>query len=323
MQPLVSIIVPVYNVEEYIEKCLDSIKWQTYGNFEVLIVNDGSSDNSLNICNVYAKKDGRFKVYNQENQGVSAARNHGLDNVSGDYICFVDADDYISPIYIEILMRNMSSANADISICNFRFLGEFEQDIDSVTNVWTKEEAIRQWFQLNNIPACVCGEVYKWELISDLRYDQTYRLGEDQIYFFEALKRGNKIVYQDVKLYFYYQRPDSAMHKNFDARYWDCVRMAEYFLKEGEANFPNQIALFKKKEIFTYIVLFISGSKVKNVVSREILATVLPRIKESNTYQIVKYCSNYEKVKYCMCKYFPRITSYGIWIKEKLKERGR
>ena len=114
---LISIIIPVYNVEIYIEQCLDSIKKQSYQNFEVIIVNDGSQDNTESICKKIAQSDARFKYFSKENGGVSSARNFGLDNANGHYITFIDGDDWVDPNHLEILIKSITENNSDIAIC--------------------------------------------------------------------------------------------------------------------------------------------------------------------------------------------------------------
>lgn len=116
---LISIIVPVYNVEPYLDECLHSIASQSYDSFEVIMVNDGSTDGSKGICERWRDSDHRFKLVNQNNSGVSAARNIGLDNALGDFICFVDSDDAVAPVFLESLIKNMDS-DTDIVECGYR-----------------------------------------------------------------------------------------------------------------------------------------------------------------------------------------------------------
>ena len=116
----ISIIVPVYNVEPYIGKCLDSILEQTYSNYEVLLIDDGSTDNSGVICDEYSALDGRFRVFHQKNSGVSAARNFALIRSEGAYIMFVDSDDFIHPQMLEILYTNLNSGEYDFAMCNYK-----------------------------------------------------------------------------------------------------------------------------------------------------------------------------------------------------------
>ena len=124
-RPLISVIVPVYNVMKFLPLCLDSLVMQSYENIEVLLIDDGSTDNSGIICDEYAKKDSRFKVFHKENGGVSSARNMGLDNAKGDFVSFVDSDDSVATDYLELLYNDMIKHNADVVCCNFAILDEF------------------------------------------------------------------------------------------------------------------------------------------------------------------------------------------------------
>ena len=119
MEDLISVIVPIYNVEKYINRCIDSIIEQTYTNLEIILVDDGSTDNSGSICDEYAKKDNRIKVIHKENGGVSSARNVGLDTAIGQYITFVDSDDYIEKKYCEILLKTLKKQKADCVACGY------------------------------------------------------------------------------------------------------------------------------------------------------------------------------------------------------------
>lgn len=115
---LITLVIPIYNIENYLGRCLDSVINQTYKDLEIILVNDGSTDNSLEICESYAKEDSRIKIINKNNGGLSSARNVGLDACKGDYVTFIDSDDWVSLDYIEILYKNIIDNNADISIIN-------------------------------------------------------------------------------------------------------------------------------------------------------------------------------------------------------------
>ena len=124
MEELISVIVPIYKVEHYLPKCIDSIIHQTYQNLEIILVDDGSPDNCPEICDEYAKRDKRIKVVHQENGGLSAARNSGVEMANGEFLCFVDSDDYIHPKMYEILYKNLKKFKADISICDYNVVFE-------------------------------------------------------------------------------------------------------------------------------------------------------------------------------------------------------
>lgn len=123
---MISVIVPVFNTEKYLHKCLNSIVSQTYKDLEIIVVDDGSFDNSPRICDEFAQKDNRIKVVHKNNEGVSVARNTAIDMASGEYLFFVDSDDYMAHNMIEVLYKDLNKNNADISMCDFRTEGEFE-----------------------------------------------------------------------------------------------------------------------------------------------------------------------------------------------------
>lgn len=138
----VSVIIPIYNTEKYLEKCLESIRTQIYSDIEVIMVNDGSTDGSKNMANSYAERDNRFRLFSQENAGVSAARNHGLDVAEGEYILFVDSDDWLEPQMIEKLVYNMIEYSTDISGCQYDrstcFTGE-------TTEIWNRDIVLQNF----------------------------------------------------------------------------------------------------------------------------------------------------------------------------------
>ena len=226
MNQLVSIIIPVYNVALYLERCLNSVLSQTYENYEVIIVNDGSTDNSLEICKRYSKQYKRIKTYDQVNQGVSAARNFGLSRANGEYICFIDADDFVSDIYIDTLYTNMIMTNADISICNSTRDGIFDKRVDGKIEKWNNEQGIRHFLQNETIDLTVWGKLFKKSVLQNLEFKKI-KIGEDQIYLFQALENSRIIVYSNVKLYCYFVRATSAMEGSFDERFWDAVHHGE------------------------------------------------------------------------------------------------
>ena len=145
-QDLISIVVPIYNVEKYLEKCINSIIIQTYKNIEIILVNDGSTDSSGKICDIYLKKDKRIKVIHKKNGGLSDARNVGIENAKGKYIAFIDSDDFIDSDFIEILYNLIIEYNADVSCCkcNVIYKKNKKQQVEEKINIFTNYEAINE-----------------------------------------------------------------------------------------------------------------------------------------------------------------------------------
>lgn len=315
--PRISTIVPAYNAEKDLNRCLNSILAQTMHDFEIIIINDGSTDATLKICEEYANRDVRVIIKSQTNQGVSAARNYGLSLASGEYICFIDADDYIDSRYFEVLLRNITEQNADISVCGWSRSEQHEKDIPSV-QVWNQKESFYQLFKYDVIDGSVCCKLYRKDAIQNIRFNNELKLGEDQIFFIQAIEQSKKMVFQDLKLYMYAYNPNSAMNTAIDKRYWDAVTRAEWLKNEAKKLDEDLVGLFYKEEISIYLFLIIIGYKSNSKVSREISDYVIPRIKVSSTSTIRKYSTTKSFVQYILIKYFSPVAAVLVRLKNKL-----
>lgn len=226
MQPLVSIIVPVYKVEPYLRRCLDSIVNQTYTNLEIILVEDGSPDDCPQICDEYAARDKRIVVIHKENGGLSDARNAGLDICKGGYISFVDSDDWVDETYIETLLDLSIKENADIAIGeNIRTEGCSKPTKKNITiNACHSKEALKHLFSQNHIAFTVSwGKLYKKNLFSTLRFPKG-KYHEDEFTTYILFYKSKKIVYTSEILYYYYQRADSIVSTRHP---WDVLEFLE------------------------------------------------------------------------------------------------
>lgn len=216
--PKISIIVPVYNVEQYLIRCVDSILNQTFKDFELLLIDDGSTDESLRICNEYAKMDSRVLVFTRDNSGPGAARNYGIDHSSGDYIGFVDSDDYIKPDMYEILIENISKDNYDFSMIDFTKVID-----DSVYEESTNEQvSIASLNRDDLIKLCCDGKytllvscwskLYKKDFLKNIRFPEN-RKKEDSFFLTDILTNVNNAVFITKKEYMYYQNQNGLEHK--------------------------------------------------------------------------------------------------------------
>lgn len=212
---LVSVIVPVYNVEKYLAQCIDSIINQTYKNLEIILVNDGSPDNSGKIADDYATQDERIKVIHQKNSGVSAARNAGINRSIGDYICFADADDYLMPDYVEYLLNLAIQNNADVSLTTEMFTTYYQNQTKKDTiETYSSEEATAAILYYN-MPIGVYCKMFKRDFIGDkIRFLPDFFIGEGFNFNTAAFQRANKVVLGHRKIYYYRRdNSDSAMTK--------------------------------------------------------------------------------------------------------------
>jgi len=211
--PLVSIIVPIYKVEPYLRRCLDSIVNQTYTNLEIILVDDGSPDGCPQICDEYAARDERIVVIHKENGGLSDARNAGLDICKGEYISFVDSDDWVNEKYIEKILSIAQKNLSDITICeNIRTDGIIPVFTQAPqTKLYSAKEALLHLFSQNHVAFVIsCGKFYKRDLFSSLRFP-IGKYHEDEFTTYILFYKSKKIVYTSEILYYYYQRADSTM----------------------------------------------------------------------------------------------------------------
>lgn len=248
---LISIIVPVYKVEKYLNRCIDSILNQTYKNLEIILVDDGSPDNCGKICDDYKKMDKRIKVIHKKNGGLSDARNFGIKIASGKYIGFVDSDDFISKEMYEKLYYLLKENKADISVISYKCFYEIDKVFDKKENinnvsVLSAEESMQYLFENSKIGNYAWNKLYKTSLFSDIEYPFGKKM-EDLGTTYKLFNKCNRIAYCDIELYYYLQRQDSILHST-DAMFCNdkfelCYERFIY-LKE---KYPNL------KENYTYI----------------------------------------------------------------------
>ena len=218
MNHLISIVVPVYNVEEYLHRCVDSILLQTYRNLEIILVNDGSSDNSFAICDEFAAKDCRIKVIHKPNGGLSSARNAGIDIAEGDFLGFVDGDDFIEKDMYEKLLQACIENNVALSMCG-RY--NFKEDGSTVPvfvapgqEVWSGKQAISNLLIWNKIDSSACDKLFRKELFIDIRFPHE-KVCEDVFVIPQILSNTAFLVHIGEAKYIYYQRAGSISHSVF------------------------------------------------------------------------------------------------------------
>lgn len=229
---LVSVIIPVYNVEKYLSRCMDSVLKQTYRNIEIILIDDGSKDESGIICDRYAQKDKRIICKHIANKGVSNARNLGIDMSTGEYIMFVDSDDYIEVNMIEKMMNVMK--NQDLVVCGICQI-ELNGNINLVYGTeiqydYTKQDIIQGFFDVSIIKDFMYGpfnKIYVKSIIGDLRFSTDLRIGEDFLFVFEYITRCNRIRIYDICLYNYVKRENSAMTAAFSEKRLDYIKAVE------------------------------------------------------------------------------------------------
>ena len=221
---MVSIIVPIYNASKYLIKCLTSICTQSYENIEIILVNDGSKDDSLTIAESFVRKDKRIKLISQENKGVSSARNRGLELATGDYIIFVDADDCIEPQTVELLIESLHSNNVDIACCQNNL------DINKITHneIWDKQKVIREFLVHKNMRGFLGDKLFKKEVIGSERFDETIKYGEDALFIWQLILKSSSLSKISNVLYHFTLHEDSATGAgSYKIIRKDCIKVWE------------------------------------------------------------------------------------------------
>ncbi len=251
---MVSVILPVYNREEYIEECISSVQEQSYQNFEIVLVDDGSTDNTLSICKGLAEKDARIKIFEGDHKGVSAARNLALDNAEGEYVFFLDSDDTVHPLLFEALVKGMQESGAEISgtCCfairqmNWHKLEKAKAkypapaELEFLDNPQAVDSVFKGGTPLNLIGGCMMRREY----VADTRFNTDIYIGEDYLFVYENLIKGGKVAF--LKQKWYYER----IHDNntswdwsfngFLTRFNRRLLVAESEKKLGRIKFSNQ-----------------------------------------------------------------------------------
>lgn len=231
MNDLISVIVPIYNVEKYIHKCVKTIREQTYTNLEIFLVDDGSPDNCGEICDEYAKQDDRITVIHKKNGGLSDARNAAIDVMTGKYVTFVDSDDYLEPTMIEKLYNALCNANADMAICNYNYVTEDGKFVNTHKNdgqvmVFNQKEALYELLDSKKYSNSAWGKLYRADHFSDVRYPFG-KIFEDVPTTYKLFLKSEKIVYVQETLYNYLFNGKSISKQSFKPQRMDAVTFAE------------------------------------------------------------------------------------------------
>ena len=282
MQPLISVIIPIYKVEKFLDKCIESVVNQTYKNLEIILVDDGSPDNCPKMCDDWAKKDSRIKVVHKVNGGLSDARNVGLNMSTGDYIMFVDSDDWLELSMIDELYLNLINYNADISIGNIRRFYEKNGSKEPlIENIQIKQYD-------NNVFDCLlenytqsviaCGKIFKKEILGDNPFP-VGKINEDECVVHRFLNNCKKVVYTNKQFYNYYLRANSITSQTFGMKNLNVINALQERLKFFKDNgFDEKFIVFTYEQIFSHLASFYFRTKdkvIRKVIKEKFNETLL------------------------------------------------
>ena len=293
---MISIVLPVYNAQEYIRKCIDSILKQSYPDWELIIVDNGSEDDSFQICHEYAKEEERIFVLHQyRNQGVSAARNLALEKATGDYITFLDADDWVADDYLEQLLKKAEGSKADMVVCGYRnvLLSEREGDTLQYQEKKEQEHSSKIYHRkedyfiecfLNGYTHC-WGVLYKRSLLDGIHFPTKITIGEDVLFLLDTIMQAEIIEVTDYDGYYYYINEQGAMNRKFTVSYMDQILC---WKKAKERLIDNYPSLEDKLDSILIVSAMLVVGKL-SALSKEELNTFQKEMEECKEI-VQKYC---------------------------------
>jgi len=300
--PKVSIIVPVYNVEFYLTRCIDSLVNQTLKDIEIILVDDGSTDESGKLCDRYAEKDNRIKVIHKINGGLSDARNAGLDKCTGNYIGFVDGDDYIDVNMFEILYRTSIRYKTDISVGSLTSVinNKIVKDIDSFKLYKNVEEYITDAF-LGRISVSVCNKLYRRQIFENLRF-KVGKTSEDAYIFLTSVLGMKNFALDGRAKYYYVHRENSITTARYNEKIYDVIEAYRLNLNIIKSMYPKIVDVAEYKLLWSYrvtldrILLFSDYSRYQDKVVQ------LQNLIRSNLYRALnnKYMKRSEKIAFIL-----------------------
>lgn len=267
-QDLISVIVPVYNVAAYLERCVDSIIAQTYSELEIILVDDGATDGSGEICDAYEKRYSELiKVIHQANMGLSGARNTGLRHVHGKYVTFVDSDDWLVSDMVETMYGNIKQYDAEISAISFFQAYENGKTVKNSQKteieVMTREEALGKFLFNGNLTVCVCGKLYLTSLWDTVKCPEG-KFFEDQYTTYKLIDQAEIVVFDPSPKYYYFKRKGSIGHSPFTDKtyelYWGVQEQYEYITRKYP-NISEQIAVARITWEIVFVNMMFYGDK--------------------------------------------------------------
>lgn len=246
MSPLISIIVPVYNVEKYLTNSIKSLMKQSYKNIEIILVDDGSSDNSGKICDELSKEDSRIIVIHKKNGGVSSARNAGIENAKGAYLCFIDGDDYVTTDYVKDMLDASEKYGTDISTTNQFQIWDSGKKVElfkknypyGTVKIKSGSETLADMLYGKTCYATCCSKLYKKSIFEDIRFP-VYNMGEDSYTMYQCFLKAESVAHVYKPNYFYIQHDASAMHTDNYDKFYDYIELSDSFITTVNEKYPE------------------------------------------------------------------------------------
>lgn len=314
MNDLISIIVPVYRVESYLTACVESVLAQTYEQFELILVDDGSPDSCPRMCDEFAARDSRIRVIHKENGGLSSARNAGIDAAKGRYLAFLDSDDLWTPVFLERLYRAIDETGAELAVCLFRrFRGEPPMELPEAvpTELLTRREAFECFFNLRNENMVVApNKLYRRELFASLRYPLG-QIHEDEAVIHEIIGGTNTVAWVEEAHYLYREAPNSITTAAFSLKRLDAARSKErriaWFESCGMQDLADRTRITYLSNLMWLYRMVLMESDAPN--AKEICRKLHDRFCGICTWKMIRQGSAKAKLRYLLFLKMPRFFS--------------
>ena len=314
IKPLVSIIVPIYKVEPYLRRCLDSIVNQTYTNLEIILVDDGSRDSSPQMCDEWAKRDGRIKVIHKENGGAATARNRGIAAAVGEFTVFIDSDDWIEPTMFEILLSAMQEENPDIVECRLDWFDDGEEPCrydgsPIARRRFDTEAALEELIRERCLHQTPVNKLYRTDLVKGIPFQEGC-ICEDEYWTYQVFGQAKSIEFLDVVLYHYYQSAGSVMRSRYSLRRLACIEAYQKRLEYVAMRFPRLVPVANRAYLggclFHYQMLTLHGDVDADGKERRRLHR---RFCEGDWRGLIRQASWKYKLWYQLFRLMPNVTA--------------
>lgn len=250
----VTILVPCYNVEEFLPKSLDSIINQTFKNLQIVLIDDGSKDNTWDIMQKYAAKDSRIEIYHQENQGVATTRNNLLDKVKGDFILFVDSDDWMEPDMVDFMVSKALKNNADVTICG-NVINDAPLSVNFTEKILSKSEALKRFLYHKNLRGSLWNKLIATSLLQNVRFHSEISFGEDALFCWHIFQKADNFVMTDKQLYHYRMVETSLSHSAFGPKKLSGHFVWDWICKETTQRYPEYIHIAEARHCIEDVLL--------------------------------------------------------------------
>lgn len=321
----ISVIVPVYNTEAYLPKCIESILSQTYSNIEMILIDDGSSDNSGRICDAFAERDGRIVVIHKENGGVSKARNDALKIATGEYIGFVDSDDTIHPQMFEALYRNLTENKVDVSVCDYEMVypdKRIHNNPEGLKMRFDADAAIKTILLGKYFQGHLCNKLFKKSVLKDIFFDEDIYVYEDMLFVIKALLNSSAVFFDSTPYYDYYMRDDSACHTAFTHKRYSAHIACERVLKtltESNVENKNQLIECARAAILVCNTVFLQKLYYDKNARKEFCKPVRNNIKNAFGLQNIRNLTVMQRIGVILARIGTPLFFIFVPLKDKLK----